>query len=610
MNQLQPSFATARMVLAVVVVLAGSLVGASIAHAADAVCNGSFSGTITGNLYVGGAVPCTVAQANIGGNVQLKPGARVVIDGRQYPTFIGGSVLAQSCGSARLQGAVTVHGHVVMQRCASDSGFTGPGVVIDGNFQCTDNAGACTAVLGEVGGNVQVTNNQSTVASNISQTSVGGSLLCQLNAPAPTHTYGPNRVTGSLQDQCAATLGFAPPTMPPLCSVLATDPTYGLAGNPLFASATSTLVAATATNAAYCNVQLTYSAIADTAYGYAPGEAQAIRLGIGLPVNTADGGTGGVQGAWNGRIQNLGGGGLVGNVGATTSATNDGYVGSSTDGGHTSAQNGTRGTFGVIQATNQLDRGKIVDYIIESVHQQVEWSNILSLNYYNAKPTRTYWNGCSTGGRQGLALARYYGNKFDGFIVGAPAFFHDEFRFSDAWPWLMLKDRLTPIGQTLTTAQYTAASNAAIAACQVQNGSGLADGYLDDPRACTFDAGANICGSAGAPATPNCLTRRAGSGGESDLGRSTQPLWARGSGIPWNAARRSASASRRFPAAPRKSSHGITAISISTRICSTRRRRRLPPRDRRRVLLHTKTKRRSARATRTIFWARMPISSA
>jgi feruloyl esterase len=48
-----------------------------------------------------------------------------------------------------------------------------------------------------------------------------------------------------------------------------------------------------------------------------PDEAQAIRIGIGLPINSADGGAGGVQGAWNGKLQNLGGGGLVGSVGAT-----------------------------------------------------------------------------------------------------------------------------------------------------------------------------------------------------------------------------------------------------------------------------------------------------
>src|SRR4029453_13290678 len=96
MNQLQPLLATARMVVAVVAVLAGSLMGTSVAHAADAVCNGSFSGPIPGNPYGGSTGACTVSQANIGGNVQLKPGARIVIDGRQYPTYIGGSVLAQS----------------------------------------------------------------------------------------------------------------------------------------------------------------------------------------------------------------------------------------------------------------------------------------------------------------------------------------------------------------------------------------------------------------------------------------------------------------------------------------------------------------------------------
>src|SRR5207249_2704861 len=172
----------------------------------------------------------------------------------------------------------------------------------------------------------------------------------------------------------------------------------------------------------------------------------------------------------NGKLQNLGGGGLIGNVGSTTGATNGGFVGSSTDGGHTSAQIGIAGNFGVIQATHELDRGKIIDYIIESVHQQFEWAKIAAANYYNAETERNYWNGCSTGGRQGLALARYYGDKFDGFLVGAPAFFHDEFRLSDAWPNLMVREMLVARGQTLTTAQYNAASNAAIAACQAQNG--------------------------------------------------------------------------------------------------------------------------------------------
>jgi feruloyl esterase len=291
----------------------------------------------------------------------------------------------------------------------------------------------------------------------------------------------------------------------PKCTDLATNPAYGLAGNPVIAAAAATLVPASVTpaHAAYCNVQITYSARSGPASGYAPGEAQAIKIGIGLPLNGTDGGSGGVQGAWNGKLENLGGGGLVGSVGATTSATDIGYIGTSTDTGHTTADNGTRGNFGVIQASQQLDLGKINDYIYEGVHQQVEWGKTLAKTYYGTPVTRNYWNGCSTGGRQGFALAQQHGEEFDGFLVGAPAFYHEQFRFSDAWPALMVREKLTAIGKTLTTAQFTAATASAVAACDAADG--VSDGLIDDPRSCKFSAAANICGKAGAPATPNCL---------------------------------------------------------------------------------------------------------
>ena len=55
---------------------------------------------------------------------------------------------------------------------------------------------------------------------------------------------------------------------------------------------------------------------------------------MGLPLNAEDGGTGGVQGAWNGKIQSRGNGGFAGNVSNVTPATNLGYVGTGTDTGH------------------------------------------------------------------------------------------------------------------------------------------------------------------------------------------------------------------------------------------------------------------------------------
>src|SRR5689334_22955695 len=70
------------------------------------------------------------------------------------------------------------------------------------------------------------------------------------------------------------------------CGELASDPRHGLAGNPVVKSATSQIIAASGTNASFCQV--------DILFGTNP--AQNINIRVGLPLNAADGGTGGVQG--------------------------------------------------------------------------------------------------------------------------------------------------------------------------------------------------------------------------------------------------------------------------------------------------------------------------
>src|SRR5215831_20666071 len=149
----------------------------------------------------------------------------------------------------------------------------------------------------------------------------------------------------------------------PTCSQLATDPANGLAGNPIILSPTSTLVPAAGGNAAYCRVDFTLSSHGGPAFGYAVGQNQMVKLRVGLPLNGADGGTGGVQGAWNGKTRNIGGGGCVGTVGSVTTATNTRYVGSSTDGGHTD----TDCSFALKPDPNKLNIGTIRDNFYDSI---------------------------------------------------------------------------------------------------------------------------------------------------------------------------------------------------------------------------------------------------
>src|ERR1043165_5555684 len=139
----------------------------------------------------------------------------------------------------------------------------------------------------------------------------------------------------------------------PTCAQLGTNPAFGLSGNSQISNPTATLYAAGAdivltpfgppsSNAKpYCRVDFTLSTVCGPAGGYQVGQCQQLKIRVGLPASIADGGSGGVQGGWNGKNRDLGGGGYAGSVGTVFSSTDLGYVGSSTDTGHPASAGGS-----------------------------------------------------------------------------------------------------------------------------------------------------------------------------------------------------------------------------------------------------------------------------
>jgi hypothetical protein len=278
----------------------------------------------------------------------------------------------------------------------------------------------------------------------------------------------------------------------PNCSALAAQ----LATSEGISAATSAIQPAAGVHKSYCLVNITVSELSGPKNGYLPGQSQAIKIGIGLPLSAADGGTGGVQGAWNERIEDLGGGGYAGNVGSVTGATDAGYAGSSTDTGHSGAQ---QGTF-ALNPDNTLNWGLIRDFAFNGIHQQAVWTKRLTQMYYGKGPKFTYWNGCSTGGRQGHQQAQKYPKDFDGILAGAPAFNWDRFIPSEQWGEIAMNQE---VGAPISTAKLNAVKSASIAACDAIDG--ITDGVIQDPRACHYDAKAFVC--TGSPSDPaNCLT--------------------------------------------------------------------------------------------------------
>jgi tannase/feruloyl esterase len=280
----------------------------------------------------------------------------------------------------------------------------------------------------------------------------------------------------------------AQPAAAATCATLATDPANGLVGNPNVKSVTSAIVPASGANASYCSVHLLY--------GTNPN--QDINIVLALPLSAADGGSGRLQGAWNGRTQGLGGGGCAGisavNA-AMLAAMNTGYVASGTDLGHAGGDCEPG-----VNADGTYNFQFIQDFIRNAIKQQVLFSKAVAKTYYHMKPAYDYWNGCSTGGRQGYLLAQELPGELDGILANAPAIYWTRFQTAQMWGEIAMKDLVgAPVGLA-KLAQVTAS---AVAACD--SADGVTDGVIDDPRTCRFSAAQNICGAPNAPAQ-NCLT--------------------------------------------------------------------------------------------------------
>jgi tannase/feruloyl esterase len=134
----------------------------------------------------------------------------------------------------------------------------------------------------------------------------------------------------------------------------------------------------------------------------------------------------------------------------------------------------------------------------------------LAAAYYLSPATRTYWDGCSTGGRQGYKEAQNNPADYDGYLVGAPAFNWTKFITSELYPQIVYQRDLG--GVALTAAQHTLVSGSAVSACDRVGGQHM--GYILDPQSCHYDptkdanvlcAGVAGNGVTGASADPGCV---------------------------------------------------------------------------------------------------------
>ncbi len=216
--------------------------------------------------------------------------------------------------------------------------------------------------------------------------------------------------------------------------------------------------------------------------------------------------------AFAGRFFYQGGGGNDGilnpaigrNTGALGHADNAllrGFAVVSTDAGHQSPAPG----FG-------LDPQARIEHAYRAHDRTASTAKALLTAYYGRPADRSYFVGCSGGGRQGMMFTQRFPSYFDGVIAVAPAMRVSE-GATIAAAWTVQKfGAVAPIGadgqpvlaQAFSDAQLQRVAREVVRRCDADDG--LADGLVQDPTSCRIAPAALQCPATTTPADAGCLS--------------------------------------------------------------------------------------------------------
>ena len=194
---------------------------------------------------------------------------------------------------------------------------------------------------------------------------------------------------------------------------------------------------------------------------------------------------------WNGKYEAVGGGGWAGVVSypAMAAAVAAGYATASTDTGHT----GGTADFALGHPE------KLIDFGYRAIHETTVAARPIIDAFYGSAPKVSFFNGCSTGGRQAITEAQRYPNDFDGIVAGA-----------SAWDGMRMHASRVAVSQVVNSnpdgvippAKLPMIHAAVLDACDALDG--VKDGVIENPLQCRFDYAKLACKGADGP---DCLTQ-------------------------------------------------------------------------------------------------------
>ncbi|MFF4622664.1 tannase/feruloyl esterase family alpha/beta hydrolase [Nonomuraea jabiensis] len=210
---------------------------------------------------------------------------------------------------------------------------------------------------------------------------------------------------------------------------------------------------------AYCDVTVTLTH---------PGVGDHAKVRVWLP-----------ETGWTGRFQALGGSAFAaGDYGAgLAGAIKSGYAAATTDAGVSTYLD----TGWALNSDGKVDTALLKNFADRSQHEMAVVGKQVVNEVYGRRVSYSYWNGCSTGGRQGYMEAQRHPDDFDGILATAPAINWDEFEVATLWPQVVMNEQHT----FPSSCKFSAFNEAAVKACDPLDGA--PDGLIGDPASCAFD---------------------------------------------------------------------------------------------------------------------------
>jgi feruloyl esterase len=134
------------------------------------------------------------------------------------------------------------------------------------------------------------------------------------------------------------------------------------------------------------------------------------------------------------------------------------------------------------------------------VHTETVVGKQITESFYSSPHTKSYYLGCSTGGRQGFKSAQDFPDDFDGIVAGAPAL-----AFNNLTSWSGNFYTITGPSNSssfVPTNLWSVIHEDIMNQCDTLDG--YADGILEDASICNYTASGLLCNGGGNSST--CLT--------------------------------------------------------------------------------------------------------